>query len=283
MLKVGNRHWHTRIDSKTAAFHPNEKRNQFCSTRPVFLSWLWTWIFRLFEQSEQSSSAWHTKFHGISNIQTWMWSTLHSYGFYCKFYFMPINPFIHFPMAHRWSDRLSFFQVIFLCFWFLPHSFQPFHKSLGSLPKTAPCPEAAAQATTPAAAANQAADHCKAFPKPLRAGFWLAAILTRSERGANEVRNQILGDWPLSLLTKSLLATRVRILFRTVKLKSFQRWSTRGNQAKQQLQVRARRQKRRQRASKGDRGETKGRKLGKQGGGEKFGRAQNGWDVGIQW
>ena len=30
-------------------------------------------------------------------------------------------------------------------------------------------------------------------------------------------------------------------------------------------------------ASKGDRGETKGRKL------EKFERAQNGWDVGIQW
>ena len=94
MLKVGNRHWHTRIDSKTDAFHPNEKSNQFCSTRPVFLSWLWTWILRLFEQSEQSSSAWHTKFHGISNIQTWMWSTLHSYGFYDKFYFMPINPFI---------------------------------------------------------------------------------------------------------------------------------------------------------------------------------------------
>ena len=37
---------------------------------------------------------------------------------------------------------------------------------------------------------------------------------------------------------------------------------------------RARRQKRRQRASKGDRGETKGHKLGKQGGGDKFERAQ---------
>ena len=34
--------------------------------------------------------------------------------------------------------------------------------------------------------------------------------------------------------------------------------------------------KRRQRASKGNRGETKGRKLGKQGGDEKFKRAQNG-------
>ena len=69
-------------------------------------------IFRLFEQSERSSSAWHTKFHGISNIQTWMWSTLHSYGFYDKFYFMPINPFIHFPMAHRWSDRLLMLLVL---------------------------------------------------------------------------------------------------------------------------------------------------------------------------
>ena len=79
---------------------------------------------------------------------------------------------------------------------------------------------------------------------------------------------------PLSLLTDSLLATRFRSLFRTVKLKSFQRWSRRGNQAKQQLQARAKRQKRRQRASKGDIGETKGRKLGKQGGGDKFERAQ---------
>ena len=176
MLKMGNRHWHTRIDSKTAAFHPNEKSNQFCSTRPVFLSWLWTWIFRLFEQSEQSSSAWHTKFHGISNIQTWMWSTLHSYGFYDKFYFMPINPFIHFPMAHRWSDWLSFFRSSSYAFGFFRTASNPFTNLLVLCPKIAPCPEAAAQATTAAAAANQAADHCKAFPEPLRAGFWLAAI-----------------------------------------------------------------------------------------------------------
>jgi len=38
MLKIGNRQWHTRINNKTAAFHPNKKRNQFCSTRPVCLS-----------------------------------------------------------------------------------------------------------------------------------------------------------------------------------------------------------------------------------------------------
>ena len=43
-----------------------------------------------------------------------------------------------------------------------------------SAQKTAPFPEAAAQATTAAAAvaaADQVANHCKAFPKPLRAGF----------------------------------------------------------------------------------------------------------------
>ena len=181
----------------------------------------------LLEQSQLSSSAWHTKFHGISNVQTWMWSTLHSHGFYDKFYFMPINPFIHFPMAHRWSDRLSFFRSSSYAFGFFRTASSPFTNLLVLCPKTAFCPEAAAQATTAAAA-----DHCKAFPKPLRAGFWLAAILTRSERDENEVQNQILGDWPLSLLTNSLVATRFRILVRTVKLKSFQRWSRRANQAK---------------------------------------------------
>ena len=168
-------------------------------------------IFRLFEQSERSSSASHTKFHGIFNIQTWIWSPLHSHGSYNKFYFMPINPFIHFPMAHLWSDRLSFFRSSSYACGFFRTASSPFTNLLVLCPKTAHCPEAAAQATT-AAAADQAADHCKAFPKPLRAGFWLAAILTRSERGANDVRTRSeIKFWetdPLSLLTKSLVATR---------------------------------------------------------------------------
>ena len=142
-------------------------------------------------------------------------------------------------------------------------SFQPFHKSLASLPKNRALPRSSNTSNDKAAAADQAADqaadHCKAFPKPLRAGFWLAAILTRSERGANQVQTRSeIRFWetdPLSLLTNSLVATRFRILFRTVRLKSFQRWSRRGNQAKQQRQARARREKRRQRASR----ETEGR------------------------
>ena len=73
------------------------------------------------------------------------------------------------------------------------------------------------------------------------------------KRGANEVQTRSeIKFWetdPLSLLTYSLGATRFRILFRTVKLKSIQRWSRRGNQAKQQLQARA----------KGDRRGDKGR------------------------
>ena len=96
-----------------------------------------------------------------SNVAKWMYS--------CKSH----------PRSLPWHTAYARQNLLLLC------------------PKTAPCPEAATQATTTAAAA---ADHCKAFPKPLRAGFWLAAILTRSERGANEVqnevRNQILGDWP---------------------------------------------------------------------------------------
>ena len=184
------------------------------------------------------------------------------------------------------ADRIDFLfsRSSSYAFGFFRTASSPFTNLLVLCPKTAPCPEAAAQATT-AAAADQAADHCKAFPKPLRAGFWLAAILTRSERGANEVQTRSeIRFWetdPLSLLTNSLVATRFRILFRTVRLKSFQRWSRRGNQAKQQLQARARRQKRRQRAIKGDRGETNGHKLGKQGGGDKFERAQTVWDVGT--
>ena len=93
----------------------------------------------LFEQSELSSSAWHTKFHGISNIQTWMRSTLHSYGFYGKFCFMSINPFIHFPMAHRWSDQLSFLSHLLML---LVSSAQlpALSQSLGSLPENRALP-----------------------------------------------------------------------------------------------------------------------------------------------
>ena len=41
----------------------------------------------------------------------------------------------------------------------------PFTNLLVLCPKTAPCPEAVAQATTAAAAADQAADHCKSLSK----------------------------------------------------------------------------------------------------------------------
>ena len=119
-----------------------------------------------------------------------MWSPSHSYGFNDKILLHANQPF-H-PLPHGTPLIGScFFQVILLCFVFFRTASSPFTNLLVLCPKTAPCPEAAAQATTAAAA-----DHCKAFPKPLRVGFWLAAILTRCERGPNEVRNQILGDWP---------------------------------------------------------------------------------------
>ena len=173
-------------------------------------------------------------------------------------------------------------RIDFLCFWswFLPRSFQPFPKSLGSLPKNRALPRSSSTSNNSSSSrpsSRPLQSLSKTSPGWVLTGCNFNEVRTRCERGPNEVRNQILGDCPpKSLLTKSLVATRFRILFKTVKLKSFQRWSRRGNQAKQQLQARARRQKRRQRASKGDRGETKGRKLGKQGGSEKFERAQTG-------
>ena len=158
-----------------------------------------------------------------------------------------------------------FFPVIFLCFWFLPHSFQPFHKSLGSLAKNQK-PRLSQKQQHKQQQQQQTKQQTIAKPFQNLCNF--NEVRKRCERGPFWETD------PLSLLTNFLVATRFRILFRQVKLKSFQRWSTRGNQAKQQLQARARRQKRRQRASKGDRGETNGHKLGKQGGGDEFERAQ---------
>ena len=66
--------------------------------------------FMSFDHSELPFSAWHTEFHDTSNIQIWRWWTLLYYGFYNKYFFMPTTSVLHFPMAHRWSDRLSFFM-----------------------------------------------------------------------------------------------------------------------------------------------------------------------------
>ena len=166
------------------------------------------------------------------------------------------------PWHTAGSDRLSFFRS----------SSSPFTNLLALCPKTAPCPEAAPQATTTAAA-----DHCKAFPKPLRAGFWLAATLTRSERDANEVRTRSeIKFWETDPLMSPDKFFGSHTLSHSCQNSKTQELSAveRANQTKQQLQARGRRQKRRQRASKGDRRETKEHKLGKQGGGDKFERAQ---------
>ena len=150
-------------------------------------------------------------------------------------------------------------QTTQLYFWFLPHSFQPLHKSLGSLPKKPRLAQNQQHKQQQQQQQTKQQTIAKPFQNLSGLGFdWLQfyneVVRTRSE----------IKFWEtdlLSLLTNSLVATRFRVRFRTVKLKSFQRWSRR-------------RQKRRQRASKGDRGETKGHKRGKQGGGDKFERAQ---------
>ena len=118
--------------------------------------------------------------------------------FYDKFYFMPINPFIHFSMAHRWSDRLSF-SSIFFCFCFLPHSFQPLHKSLGSLPKNRALPRISSTSNNSSSSrpsSRPLQSLSKTSPGWVLTGCNFNEVRTRCERGTNEVRNQILGDWP---------------------------------------------------------------------------------------
>ena len=203
--------------------------------------------------------SWH------SNIQTWMWLTSHSYGFYDKFYFMPINPFIHFPWHN--ADRIDFFQVIFLCFWFLPHSFQSFHKSLRSPLKNRALPRSSSTSNNSSSSRLSSSrlssrplqSLSKTSPGWVLTGCNLNEVRTRCKRGPNEVRNQILGDWP----PKS-----PDILFGSHTLShSFQDSKTQELSAVEQKRKPSqaaaagkskRRQKRRQRASKGDRGETKG-------------------------
>ena len=162
-------------------------------------------------------------------------------------------------MAHRWSKWTNSEAG---------KRFQPFHKSLASLPKNRVLPRSSSTSNNNSSSSSRPSSRplqslSKTSPGWVLTGCNFNEVRTRCKRGPIEVIEFWETD-PLSLLTNSLVATRFRILFRTVKLKSFQRWSRRGNQAKQQLQARARREKRRQRASKGDRGETKGRKLGKQ-------------------
>ena len=80
--------------------------------------------------------------------------------------------FAHFPMTHRFSDWLSFFRQSSYAFGVFCTASSPF-TNLFFCPKTAPCPEAAAQAT----GADEAADcifirtdKLKSFPRWSRRG-----------------------------------------------------------------------------------------------------------------
>ena len=92
-------------------------------------------IICLFEQSEQN-------YHPPHGTPSFMAFPIYKLG--CDRRYIPTVSMINSTSCQStlsstspWhtADRIVFFQVIFLCFWFLPHSFQPLHKSLGSLPK----------------------------------------------------------------------------------------------------------------------------------------------------
>ena len=107
------------------------------------------------------------------------------------------------------ADRIDFFfrsfQVIFLCFWFLPHSFQPLHKSLGSLLKSRALPRTSSTSNNSSSSSSSSSSRpssrplqslSKTSPGWVLIGCNFNEVRTRCERGLNEVRNQILGDLP---------------------------------------------------------------------------------------
>ena len=91
------------------------------------------------------------------------------------------------------ADRIDFFQVIFLCFWFLPHSFQPFHKSLRSPLKNRALPRSSSTSNN-SSSSRPLQSLSKTSPGWALTGCNLNEVRTRCKRGPNEVRNQILGD-----------------------------------------------------------------------------------------
>ena len=104
------------------------------------------------------------------------------------------------------ADRIDFFprsfQIIFLCFWFLPHSFQPLHKSLGSLPKSRALPRISSSSNNSSGSSSSRPSSrplqslSKTSPGWVLTGCNFDEVRTRCKRGPNEVWNQILGDLP---------------------------------------------------------------------------------------
>ena len=123
----------------------------------------------------------------------------HSCGFYDKFCFMPINPFIHFPMAHRWSDR--FFSGNLLMLLVSSAQLPALHKSLGSPPKNRALPRSSSTSNNSSSSSSKPSSRPwqslpKTSPGWVLTGCNFNEVRTRCKRGPNEVRNHILGDWP---------------------------------------------------------------------------------------
>ena len=200
--------------------------------------------------------SWHLQHTNLDAIDvTFLW-------FYDKFYFMPINPFIHLPIAQRWSDRFFSGNLLML----LVSSAQlPALSQISSFSAQKPRLAQKQQHKQQQQQQQQTISSkplqslSKTSPGWVLTGCNLNEVRTRCKRGPNEVRNQILGDWP----PKS-----PDILFGSHTLsQSFQNSKTQELSAVEQKRKPSqaaaagkskRRQKRRQRASKGDRGETKG-------------------------
>ena len=103
------------------------------------------------------------------------------------------------------ADRIDFlFSGHLLMLVFFPRSFQPFHKCLGSLPKNRALPRSSSTSNSSSSSSSSSSrlssrplqSLSKTSPGWVLTGCNLNEVRTRCKRGPNEVRNQILGDWP---------------------------------------------------------------------------------------
>ena len=79
-------------------------------------------------------------------------------------------------------------------------SFQPFHKSLASLPKNRALPRSSNTSNNNSSSSRPSSRPLQSLSKTslgwVLTGWNFNEVRTRCKRGPNEVRNQISGDWP---------------------------------------------------------------------------------------
>ena len=141
------------------------------------------WTVRIIILRMAHQVSWHFQHTNLDVIDvTFLW-------FLWKILLHANQPFHPLPHGTPLIGLTFFFQVIFLCFWFLPHSFQPFHKShLVLCPKTAPCPESSSTSSNNNSSSSRPSSRplqslSKTSPGWALTGCNFNEVQTRCERG----------------------------------------------------------------------------------------------------